>query len=59
MQKKTPKKQKHPKLHHHERKLLFSPGVNYFVSALPFLSAAKQGLFGPDVQVLVKSNSCK
>ncbi|XP_072218306.1 protein LEG1 homolog [Leuresthes tenuis] len=25
--------------------------VNYFTSALPFLSAAQQGLFGPDVQV--------
>ncbi|CAG5928197.1 unnamed protein product [Menidia menidia] len=25
--------------------------VNYFTSALPFLSAAQQGFFGPDVQV--------
>lgn len=30
-------------------------GANYFVSAMPFLSAAQQGLMGPEIQVIVNN----
>lgn len=31
--------------------LFFFPGMNYFTSALPFLSAAQQGFLGENIQV--------
>lgn len=40
----------------HKLSFFSSAGVNYFASAMPFLSAVQQGLMGPEVQVLVQLN---
>ena len=36
--------------------LVSPPGLNYFTSAMPFLSAAQQGFMGAGVQVFLQRN---
>lgn len=60
----TTKAERHFKKTLHSKLLFFSSpkltaGINYFPSALPFLSAAKEGFLGAVVEVLLKLKTCK